>query len=80
MYQARKFCRTFKDCQNFKNRNAKYGLLPAKDAEILTPHHTVCVDIILTHTILAKIRDPENRIPTKELKLLCINFINPETG
>ena len=29
--QARKLCRTCMDCHKFKNRNAKYGLLPAKD-------------------------------------------------
>ena len=37
VYQAWKLCRTCKDCQEFKIRNTKYGLIPAKYAETLTP-------------------------------------------
>ena len=54
--QALKLCRTCKDCQKSKKRNAKYGLLPAKDAETLTPWHTVCVYLIGIYTILSKFR------------------------
>ena len=46
VYQVQKLYRTCKDCQKFKKRSAEYGLLPAKDAETLTPWHTVCVDLI----------------------------------
>ena len=45
--QAQKLCRTCKDCHKFKRRNAKYGLLPAKDSETLTTCYTVCVDLIV---------------------------------
>ena len=61
-------------------RNAKYGLLPDKDEEILTPWHTVCVYLIGTYTILAKVRQLNNKILTKELELLCMNFIDPKMG
>ena len=63
-----------------KNRNAKYGLLLAKDADTLTPWNTVCVDLIGTKNILAKIRQTNNKILTKELQLLYMKFIYPETG
>ena len=35
--QSRKLCRPCGDCQKFKRCNAKYGLLPTKDSETLTP-------------------------------------------
>ena len=78
--QARKLCRTCKDCQKFKKRNANYGLLTARDADTLTPLNKVCVDLIGTYTILAKVRQPDNKILTKELQLLCMTFIDPEMG
>ena len=59
--QARKLYRTCKDCQKFKNLNAKYGLLPDKDSETLTPWHTVCADLIVTYTILDKVKQPDNK-------------------
>ena len=80
VYQARKIFRTCKDCQKFKNRYAKYGLLPGKDAETLTPCHTLCVDLIGTYTILAKVIHTDNKILMNELKLLCMTFIEPATG
>ena len=55
VYQEQKLCITCKDSQQFKNRNAKYGLLPSNDFETLAPYHTVCVDLILTYTILANV-------------------------
>ena len=75
--QARKIYITYKDCQKFKKRNAKYGSIPAKDTETLTPWHTLCVDLIGTYTILAKVRHPDNKTLTKELQLLCTTFIEP---
>ena len=65
--QSRKLCRICKQCQKFKKCNAKYGLPPSKDAETLTPWHTVCVDLIITYNILPKVRKSENKILTKEL-------------
>ena len=50
------------------------------DAETLTPWHTVCVYIIITYTILSKFRQPDNKIITKEIQLLCMSFISPATG
>ena len=79
VYQAQKICRTCKDCQKFKKRNAGYGLLPVKDAETLTPWHTLYVDLIGTYTILAKVRQLDNKILTKKLQLLCMTFIDPST-
>ena len=80
VYQERKLCRTCKDCHKFKSQNSKYGLLPDKDAETLTLWQTVCVDLIDTYNILAKVRHLGNKILTKENQLLCTTFIDPETG
>ena len=68
------------DCQKIKNRNAKYGLLPSKDDENLTPWHTVYVDLIGTYTILAKVRQSNNKILKKGIQLLCMTFISLATG
>ena len=57
-----------------------YGLLPAKDAETLTPWHKVYLYLIGTYTILAKVIKPDSKIFTKELQLLCTTFIEPVTG
>jgi hypothetical protein len=78
--QARTFCRKCKNCQKFKKRSSKYGELPAKEAEALKPWHTVCVDLIGTYTIRAKVRQLDNSIKDIELKLLCMTFIDPATG
>ena len=54
--QSRKLWITYKYCQKFKKRNAKYGLPPVKDAETLTPWNTVCVYLIESQIILSKAR------------------------
>ena len=77
--QARKLCRTCKYCQKFKRCNAKYVLLPAKDAETLMPWHAVCVELIGTYIILTIVRQHDDKIITKELQLLFITFIDPAT-
>ena len=59
---------------------SKYGLIPAKDSETLIPWHTVFVDLIVTYTIIVKVIQPDNKILTKELQLLFMNFIEPEAG
>ena len=46
----------------------------------MIPWHTVCVDLIGTHTVLAKGIQPDNKILTKELQLLLMTFIYPEMG
>ena len=45
----------------------------------MIPCRTLCVDLIVTYTILSKVRHTDNKILTKELQLLCVTFINPET-
>ena len=42
--------------------------------------HTVCVDLIGTYTVLAKVIHTDNKILTKELQLLCTPFIDQATG
>ena len=44
------------------------------------PWHTLCVDLIITKTILFKVRQPDNKIFTKELQVLCMKFIDLEIG
>ena len=79
--QEPKICKTCKYFQKFKKRNSKYGLLPAKDSETLkTKWHTVCVDPIVTYTILAKVMQPDNNLLTKELQLLCMKFSDLAAG
>ena len=56
------------------------NFLPAKEAEALKPWRTVCVDLIGTYTIRAKVRQLDNSIKDIELKLLCMTFIDPATG
>ena len=63
--QEWKICRTFKYCQKFKRCNSKYRLFPDKDAKTLNPWHTVCVDLIVKYTILAKVIQTNNKILTK---------------
>ena len=63
--KSRKLCRTCKDCQKFKKRNPRYGLLPGKHAETLIPLHKVYVDLIGINTILSKVMQPDNKILTK---------------
>ena len=40
----------------------------------------MCVELIVTYTILAIFRQPDNKILTKEFQLLCMTFIDPATG
>ena len=47
---------------------------------MLTPCRIVCLYLIVTYTILAKVKHPDNKILTKELRLICINFTNPTMG
>ena len=68
--QAQKLCITCKEFQRFTNINAKYGLLPTKYAETLTPWNTICVDLIGTYTMIDKDRRPDNKIITKKIRLL----------
>ena len=42
--------------------------------------HTVCVDLIGTYTVLAKVIHTDNKILTKELQLLRMNFIDLSKG
>ena len=78
--QARKLGRQCKRCQKFKKRTKKYGHLEPKQAETLVPWHTVCVDLIGTYSLTAKVRQPDGTIKNCELKLLCMTFIDPATG
>ncbi len=78
--QARKLCKHCKACQKYKKRGTKYGHLAPKEAETLVPWHTVCVDLIGTYTIKAKIRHPDGTIKECDLSLLCMTFIDPATG
>ena len=77
--QSQKLFRTCKDCHKFKISNSKYGLLPAKAHETLTPWHAVYVDLIVICTILDKVIQPYNKIITRQLQLLCMTFIEPAT-
>ena len=43
------------------------------------PCHTVRVELIGTYTKLAKVIQLDNKIITKELQILCITIIDPET-
>ena len=70
VYHAQKLYRTCKDCKKFKKRNSKYG----------SPWHTVYVDLIGTYTIIAKVRQTDNEIITKELQLLCMTIIDSAKG
>ena len=60
--QARKLGRQCKHCQKFKSRTKKYRHLEPKQAETLVPWHTVCVDLIGTYNLTAKVRQPDSTI------------------
>jgi hypothetical protein len=78
--QARKLCQQCPTCQKFKKRSTKYGHLAPKEAETLEPWHTVCVDLIGTYSIKAKVRQTDGSIKNYDLSLLCMTFIDPATG
>jgi Integrase core domain. len=79
-HQAKQYAKVCQQCQRFKKRKARYGLLPPKDIGELKPWHTVHVDLIGPYTVTAKQQQPANKIVSTELKLTCMTFIDPATG
>jgi Integrase core domain. len=79
-HQAKQFAKACQQCQRFKKRKVRYGLLPPKDIGELQPWHTVHVDLIGPYTVTAKQQQPANKIVSTELKLTCMTFIDPATG
>ena len=78
--QAKKFAKHCKICQRFKRKNKRYGKLPPKEIEQMTPWHTVHIDLIGPYTIKTKQHAPGGEINDVELKLTCMTFIDPATG
>jgi hypothetical protein len=79
-HQAKQFAEACQQCQRFKKRKARYGLLPPKEIGELKPWHTVHVDLIGPYIVTAKQQQPANKIVSTKLKLTCMTFINPATG
>jgi len=46
----------------------------------MEPWHTVCVDLIGTYSVKAKVRQTDGSIKECEIQLLCMTFIDPATG
>lgn len=78
--QCRTYCKNCVTCQKFKTRSTKYGHLQPKEAETVEPWHTVCVDLIGTYTIKAKVKQLDGSLKTHDLQLCCMTFIDPATG
>ena len=78
--QCRTYCTQCHACQKFKKRSTKYGKLESKVAETVVPWHTVCVDLIGTYVIKAKVKQIDGTIKSQELQLCCMTFIDPATG
>ena len=77
---AEKHCKRCAVCQKHKPRRKKYGYLPPKNVEELTPWDTVHVDLIGPYAITAKQFQPDGKILDKELQLTCMTMIDPVTG
>jgi hypothetical protein len=78
--QAKKFAKHCKICQRFKRKNKRYGKLPPKEIEQMTPWHTVHIDLIGPYNIKTKQHAPGGEINDVELQLTCMTFIDPATG
>ena len=76
--QARQLCRTCKVCQKYKTRNTEYGQ-PPKEAEEMNPWHTVCVDLIGSYSVKARVQQFDNTIKTNEINFFCMTFIDTAT-
>ena len=74
-----KFCKKCPICQTSKVNKKKYGLLPAKDPEVV-PWHQLCVDLIGPYKIpikkFAKSKDVKKKFST----IWCVTMIDPATS
>ena len=77
--QARKLYKECKTCQKFKKQSTWYGHLVPKEAEMLELWHTVCVDLIGTYNVKAKVKQIDGSTKVSELQLLAMTFIDPAT-
>ena len=50
-----------------------------KEAEMLELWHTVCVDLIGTYNVMAKVKQIDGLTKVSKLQLLTMTFINPGT-
>ena len=78
--QAKKFAKHCPVCQKFKKKNKKYGKLPPKEVDKLTPWHTVHIDLIGPYTVSTKQHAPGGEVIDVELHLTCMTFVDPATG
>ena len=60
-------------CQRNKKRNAEYGFLPPKNAEVV-PWHTCCIDLIGPYTI------GPDKPKSQQTLLWALTMIDPATG
>ena len=74
-------CRACSICQLTKTKQAKYGLLPQKDPDVI-PWHTCQIDLIGCYYFgPATIKRGKKRIPNpNRAQLHCITMIDPATG
>ena len=72
---VQQYCRTCHKCQLNKKQQKKYGLLPAKEAEV-TPWKHVNVDLIGSY----KIKNVNDPTKAKPHELRALTMINPVTG
>ena len=71
------FCPGFSEqAQNWSLNSLKIKSPQQANPRKLLLNAVVCVDLTSTYTIISKVRQPDNKILTKELKLLCKTYID----
>ena len=63
-----------------KKKYTKWGLIPAKEPEVI-PWHTVCIDLIGPYPVGYDKKDKNNKIiDANQIILHCLTMIDPATG
>ena len=74
-----KFCKKCPICQTTKVNSKKYGLLPAKEPEVV-PWHQLCVDLIGPYKIPIKKYARSKDVKKKYSTIWCVTMIDPATS
>jgi len=79
-YQAGQVARKCPICQKCKVRNHRYGYLPPKEIDNLTPWDTVHIDLKGPYHITALQNKPGLKTECTDFHLLLMTMVDPATG
>ena len=74
-----KYCKKCPICQTCKVNKKKYGLLPAKEPEVV-PWHQLCVDLIGPYKIPIRKYAKSKDVKKKYSTIWCVTMIDPATS